>query len=94
MLDSDPADAGSYYNLGLIYQRLGRIHLAVKFFEEAVRQDPAFCKAIYMIAEFHYAQADFTEALKRFEEAHRVSPESSETLGRIGAMVRPPSANP
>ena len=65
----------------MIYQRLGRTYLAVKFFEESVRTDPGFYKAIFMIAEFHYAQADFTEALRRFEEAHRVSPEAADTLG-------------
>jgi tetratricopeptide (TPR) repeat protein len=80
----DPADPGSHYNRGLIYQRLGRSRLAAKFFEEAVRQDPSFYKAIYMLGEHDWAEGRTEEALRRFHEAHVVSPHAAEALGRMG----------
>jgi len=67
-----------------VYQRLGRDHLAMKYFEEAVRRDPGFFKAIYMMGEYHFTHGRAREALARFEEAHRVSPGSAEVLGRMG----------
>jgi tetratricopeptide (TPR) repeat protein len=88
LLEMDPTDAGSHYNLGLVYQRLGRTHLATKYFEEAVRQDPGFFKAIYMLGEYHFGRGDAEAAVALFEEAHRVAPASAEALGRIGDCHR------
>jgi tetratricopeptide (TPR) repeat protein len=97
LLESDPSDAGSQYNLGLIYQRLGRTTLAAKFFEEATRRDPEFYKAIFMLGEHAFAAGRFEEALGRFRDALATSPHAAEALGRIGdcqaALGRPREAH-
>ena len=70
--------------LGIAYMRDGEMEMSLKKFQKALDQDPELASAHFFLALAQKTFGEYEEALRDFEEAHRVSADSSEALGRIG----------
>jgi len=82
----DPADASSYHNLGLMYQKMGNPEEAIKAYQESVRlmpEDPAFHTDLGSVLE---KSADPDRAIAEYQKALEIEPRFSRALNNLGAL--------
>lgn len=86
----EPEDYHHFFNLGVFYEKTGRIDDAVLAFERVVALKPASLDAHYFLARMRMTFADHARARAHLEECVRLSAESPQgewaarTLDEIG----------
>ena len=78
----DNENAYKYYLRGEIYKSLKKPDFAIADFTQAIKLYPGYFKALIQRAEVYAAQGHITKALKDYEAALKIDPDS--TSARIG----------
>ncbi len=66
-----------YYKIGIAQYHKGDLDKAVNYFNTAIRKNPKYAKAYYMLAETYTKKARFTDAMDNAKLAIKYSPFSS-----------------
>jgi tetratricopeptide (TPR) repeat protein len=76
-------DADVEYNLGTVYQRLGKYKKAIKRFQNAISANPSMHLAHLNLGAAYICMEDYQQALSALMIAHRLSPTDEDTLFNI-----------
>jgi hypothetical protein len=74
-LTVNPQDADAQYQLGLIYLKRRNLDAARRYFEGALKIDPADAEYHYYLGRTHELLGDWAHALEQYEETYRLNPE-------------------
>jgi tetratricopeptide (TPR) repeat protein len=84
MIKLAPGRGEGYNGKGLALFNLDRLAEAVRMVQEAVRVDPKLVNAWFNLARLHLELLDVDSALAAYQQATRLSPDTSEFYGAIG----------
>lgn len=73
-------DSRVFYNLALSLAGRGEIDSAIVYLEEAVKNDPGLSEGWTNLGSAYFTKKDFPQAIKAFEQARKLSPESEIVL--------------
>ncbi len=79
--------AETYYNLGVVSQRAGKIQDAIEQYEQALRVNPDFANAHYNLGVALLAVGRLREAIGHWEQALRIKPDDAETHYNLGVAL-------
>jgi tetratricopeptide (TPR) repeat protein len=84
-MDSDPA---AYYYLGMCYKELKRYDDAIKelSISAKLQQNDFLAEVRTQIAASYYAQKNYSEALKYYQDAFRENPDNKKLIFYIAAV--------
>jgi len=85
-LQKDPADDRAYSDLGIAYERLGRMSQAEQTYKQAIVVRPQYAMGHDRLAEFYSHQARYTEAKVEFGQATRLAPLNSAYWASLGGI--------
>lgn len=85
IVEADPANANSQYNLGLAYERRDQFEKAREHYEEAIKAKPDFGAAFLAIGNSFMAQKNFVDAITPLTKAVELLPQSYEAAYNLGA---------
>jgi len=85
VVEADPTNANSQYNLGLAYERRDQFEKARERYEEAIKVKPDFGAAFLAIGNSFMAQKNFTDAITPLTKAVELLPQSYEAAYNLGA---------
>jgi len=68
-VNADPRDANAHNVMGLIYQRLGKEHLAEKHFRRSIRLDPHNFYSLNAYGSFLCGKKRYADAYEQFDKA-------------------------
>ena len=74
-----------YFNLGVIYSRLGRTGDAIKALEQAARVNPKYLEAYIGLGSLHESEKDQAAAIASYEKASAIDPADAGVYHRLGA---------
>ncbi|MHA1449377.1 MAG: tetratricopeptide repeat protein [Candidatus Hodarchaeales archaeon] len=74
-IELDPRDPLPYYNLGVIYSRLGKTKLMHEVYEQALLLKPDYDKVLYNLGCFYGQQKQPEKAIEYYKKALDVNPE-------------------
>jgi tetratricopeptide (TPR) repeat protein len=74
-LTLNPKDADAQHQLGLIHLKRMNLETARRYFENALKIDPADPDYHYSLGRTYEFQGQWTPALEQYEEVYRVNPE-------------------
>lgn len=69
----NPESYESYYNLGLIYEKLGEIDEAIGSFEKAIKINPNLRQAYNMMGVIYFLKKDMKKAVKYYKDALKIN---------------------
>lgn len=75
-------------NLGLVFQRIGRLENARKCFFKAIQLNPDFPEACYNLGTIFWALGKTEAAVKQYQEALRLNPNYAEVYNNLGNIMR------
>ena len=87
IVDLVPDNAWGYQLLGTIYQQQGRL-VDARLQYEASLQHGGTPATLSNLGNLYYAQGDYADALRMFEEAAKLRPRSAATQRNIGDALR------
>lgn len=64
-IDLAPTDAKLYYNLGVVYQQMGKPNKAVEVWEKAVELKPNYTKVYFKLADLYIAEGSKQQAQEK-----------------------------
>ena len=65
----DPLTAEEHNNLGVIYEREGKLDLAIREYKSAIRSDSSLVTPMVNLGNVYYKQGEYTEAEKYYKKA-------------------------
>ncbi|MDX9714665.1 MAG: tetratricopeptide repeat protein [Dissulfurispiraceae bacterium] len=68
------------FNSGQLALAKGEVNKAISLFKEAIEKKPLFVKAYNALGEIHEQLGDIKTAIQYYEQAHNISPGSTERL--------------
>ena len=87
-LTLDPQHAGSLYLASLLHAQANRIDLAIDFVVQAIRVDQGRSEYFSSLGTYAARQGRFGEALKSYEVALKLKPDSADVWVMIGDLER------
>lgn len=75
-----------YYNLGVIYSKLGNNNAATAAFSKAIEKQPGYCHCYYQLASIHYNLGDYNNAEWYCNEAINICPTNSQYWNLLGVI--------
>ena len=85
IVEENPTNANSQYNLGVAYERRDQYEKARERFEEAIKIKPDFGSAYLSIGNSFMAQKNFVDAITPLSKAVELLPQSYEAAYNLGA---------
>jgi tetratricopeptide (TPR) repeat protein len=76
VIQLNPADEQSHYNLGIVYQKAQRLTEAIDSFKKAAEIKPAWEMAHFQIGYCYYTLKRYTEAIPHFKKNVEVAPDN------------------
>jgi len=79
LIENNPNDADSYYKLGFIYHKIGKINKSLKNYLKVISIDPAYSKAYYNLGAIYSIEGNFYDVNKAsffFKRYLAIEPES------------------
>lgn len=87
-IKSCPSDASLHNNLGVVFKRLGKRDLALRYFREAYLLNPALSASLYNIGNIYVELGDPVKSIHFYNESLRMSPhEPSYHCGLARALL-------
>ena len=83
-LDKDPFDEIIWYNLGIVYERSGKIEGAIDAYDYAITINPRYDLAFYSKANLLISLNKFHEAIELFFELAEIAEEKADIFCLIG----------
>lgn len=84
----EPRDCIDQYNLGLLYQRMGKLEEAEKAYREALILDPAYVKTHNNLGLLYQRMGRDEEAQVSYTEALRLDPAFSWAYSNLGSLYK------
>ncbi len=84
----EPRDCIEQYNLGLLYQRMGKLEEAEKAYREALILDPAYVKTHNNLGLLYQRTGRDEEAQTSYREALRLDPAFSWAYSNLGSLYK------
>ncbi len=84
-VDVHPTSQMAHYNLGVAYEKEGRITEAIAHYKEALRINPRYAKPRNNLALLLSEQGRPDEAIGQFVEALRANPDNADVHNNLGA---------
>lgn len=85
IVEADPTNANSQYNLGIAYERRDQYEKARERYEEAIKIKPDFGAAFLSIGNSFMTQKNFVDAITPLSKAVELLPQSYEAAYNLGA---------
>jgi len=70
----DPKNAGAYYDLSIVLQKMGDLNKAIAMGKKSLEIDPKFHMAHYALAGIYFEKGEYEEAAEAFKRFLRVFP--------------------
>ena len=86
-LEADPDFIGTYNNLGLILQDLGRVDEAAALYRAALNRDPAHAVVHNNLGSLHFARGELEAARREFEAAITAQADYESAWNNLGAVL-------
>ncbi len=88
LVKEQPNHVFSLYNLGKIYEHLGRLDDAIKAYKDTVRADARAAKALNRMARVYVKQERYTEARDALHSALSINPQLKSALNMLASLKR------
>ena len=86
-LAKNPRAWVAYYNLGVDSGRVGKVHEAIAYYEQAVRIKPDYAKAHYNLGTSLLQVGQLEDAMGHWEQASRLRPDFAEAHYNLGVAL-------
>lgn len=70
--------------IGIAYHQLTELETAKKYYERAVKLNPAYAEAVNNIGTIHYARKSYRRAVGQYKKALKLSPNSASIYSNLG----------
>ncbi len=87
ILELHPDSAAAYFNLGVIYAKMGVTDKAVEHLEKAAEMRPDYYEAYVVIGEIYSAESRWPETVEVLAKALEAQPDSTDILYNHGAAA-------
>jgi Tfp pilus assembly protein PilF len=77
----------TYYNLGLLSSKQGKINDALNNYKKAISINPDYADAHKSLADVLFSKRDMAQAFKHYSEALRINPDDATTQYNIGVIL-------
>jgi tetratricopeptide (TPR) repeat protein len=78
-----PPSAPMLNKIGIAYHQLAEIDLAGKYYQRAIKADPAFVDAINNLGTIYYSKKSYRRAIGEFRKVLRVKPDAASTWANL-----------
>ena len=82
----DPSIVFAYYNLGLIYEKLGNIEIAKKYYQRAINLDPLFVHSYTNLGIIFQKEGAKEKAIKYFAKVIDIDPNNFNSYNNLGLV--------
>lgn len=87
ILAQDLNNSGNYYNIGLVYENLDELELAVSYYKKSIRLDGANVRSINNLARIYIEEIkDFETAKIYLDRAIEIAPTDAEAYNLYGNL--------
>lgn len=83
----DPLSASEHNDLGVAYERSGRLDLAAREYRRALSMNPALSRARVNLGNVHAARAEWPDAERCFRRALRDSVTDADAMNNLAAVL-------
>jgi tetratricopeptide (TPR) repeat protein len=79
-------DAGAYYSLGIILERMGKVTEAEEAYRDSIKENEYYVPAYDNLGSLYFAQGNFEQAKKVFEKGILIDPEYPSIWHNYGVL--------
>lgn len=83
-LGLNPDFTGTYYNLGISYEKLGKHRDSIEALKEAIQLDPNQANAHYALGYAYYQLKEYDEAVAAFKQSMKIKPDNAFAHSKLG----------
>jgi tetratricopeptide (TPR) repeat protein len=84
MYKQEPESAIIANKIGISYHQMQDLNMARKYYERAIKLDPAYSEAVNNLGTVYYAQKSYRRAITQYKKALRLKPDSASMISNLG----------
>ena len=82
----DPLTAEEHNNLGVIYEREGKLELAIREYKSAIRADSGLVTPLVNLGNVYYKQGEYTKAEKYYKKALSIDNTNLQAANNLASL--------
>ena len=84
-IELNPEFSEAHYNLGIVYERMGKHKDAIKMLKRTIELSPEDANAYYALGYAYYQKRKYERAVDAFEDAIRLKPNNAFAFKKLGS---------